>query len=203
MTFTAESDGPYKISRNDWNLALYHASSKTILRVLRLFQHAAHCVLLMNGKLFLFININFHIFLCQSPRRPAQVFSELHGGRAGPAAAETGSFRNDCRPQCTLGNNQPSFVIIAGKYSSRGLGRPRSRTPAAAVVQNHFSLMFIKRAGAPWFVLGGLLGFREAEMKRASRGGVARERFKLMSKRAGCTGVVTPQKRGLHELFKR
>lgn len=40
-------------------------------------------------------------------------------------------------------------------------------------------------------------------MKRASRGGVARGRFKLMSKRAGCTGVVTPKKRGLHELFKR
>lgn len=88
-TFTVKSDGPYKISRYDWYLAFYHASSETILRVLRLFQHAAHCVLLMNGKLFLFININFRIFLCQSPRRPAQVFSELHGGRA-----EAGCGRN-------------------------------------------------------------------------------------------------------------
>lgn len=82
-----------------------------------LFQHAAHCVLVMSGKLFLFININFHIFPCQSLRCPSQGFCELHGGHNRLTAAETGSCGNDCRPQCTLGNNQPSFVIIAGKSS--------------------------------------------------------------------------------------
>ncbi|KAM3587815.1 uncharacterized protein V6R79_014537 [Siganus canaliculatus] len=37
-------------------------------------------------------------------------------------AAETGSRYNDCCPWCTLGNNQPSFVIIAvNRHSARSL----------------------------------------------------------------------------------
>lgn len=52
--------------------------------------------------------------------------------------AETGSWRNDCHPQCTMGNNQPSFVIIAGKRTST------DAEVHTAGLSNHLLLIFIK-----------------------------------------------------------
>lgn len=81
--------------------------------------------------------------------------------------------------------------MIAGKYPIS----PRSKTLAAAVVRNNFSLTFIKRAGVR-VVLRGLLVFTDktAEMKRASRGSVEAARFKLRWKyKGGYTSVVNHQ----------
>ena len=136
-------------------------------------RHAAQSVLLIITRPFVFINIHFLIFLCQSPRRPVQVFyffmNNTEDGRL--TAAETGSFCNDC-PQCTLGNNQPSFVIIAGKYWRTdavvlAVGRWQQGRPAVIF---HFLFFSTRRTGIA-VALWRLLVFTDAAagMKRASR----------------------------------
>lgn len=116
-------------------------------RPLKLLPCAASSVSVISQKLFLFININFPValslfFLCQEPEASRLRCFVNNTEDGGLTAAETGSRCNDCCPHCTLGNNQPSFVIIAGKYSGAGHGIPRSRTLVAGAGRSNSSLSF-------------------------------------------------------------